>query len=60
MNEKRTKKLKEMIKSLFIVNCANDILCEKHYDKVLDKGVLVPFYDKRLFLLNTVIIKKEN
>jgi len=28
------------------LNGSNDIIYEKHFDKVMDKGVLVPFYDK--------------
>lgn len=35
-----------MIKSVFIVNCSNDIIYQKNYGKYIDKGVLVPFYDK--------------
>ena len=35
-----------MIRSIFIVNCSNDILYQKNFGKYLDKGVLVPFYDK--------------
>ncbi|GAB1223310.1 hypothetical protein ENUP19_0141G0012 [Entamoeba nuttalli] len=35
-----------MIKALFIVNCSNDIIYQKNYGKTIDKGVLVPFYDK--------------
>ena len=35
-----------MIKSIFIVNGSNDVIYEKHFDKVFDKGALVPFYDK--------------
>lgn len=35
-----------MIKSIFIVNCSNDIIYQKNYSKYIDKGVLVPFYDK--------------
>ncbi|ELP92182.1 AP-3 complex subunit mu-2, putative [Entamoeba invadens IP1] len=35
-----------MIKSLFIVSCSNDVIYSRHYENTLDKGVLVPFYDK--------------
>ncbi|KAL7711717.1 Clathrin-adaptor medium chain [Entamoeba marina] len=35
-----------MLKSLFIVNSANDVLYQRHFERIMDKGVLVPFYDK--------------